>query len=98
MTSRAAIRRLVLAPSASAQAMVGRARFAIGLDRHAEPVPALERRQTGDRLDDVEAHLEPLGLLGVDGEMDAELRRQRRQRLDLLDQGRARSASYWATS
>src|SRR3546814_15625331 len=32
--------------------------LAIRLDRHAEPVPALERPQARHRLDDVEAHLQ----------------------------------------
>ena len=62
--------------------------LAIGLDRHSEPVPALQRRQAGDRLDDVEAHLEPLALLGVDREGDVRCLGERRQRFDLLDQRR----------
>ena len=60
--------------------------LAIGLDRHAEPVPALQRRQPGHRLDDVEAHFEPLGLLRIDGDGNIEASGEHRQRLDLLDQ------------
>ena len=65
--------------------------LAIGLHRHAEPVPALQARQRGDRTDDVEAHLQSFGFLRIDGQRDVLggcLHRQRlqhaRQRRDAL--------------
>ena len=60
--------------------------LAIGLHRHAEPVPALQRRQPGDGGDDVEAHLQPVLFLGIDGQRDATPRRLHRQRLQHLGQ------------
>ncbi len=44
--------------------------LAVSLHRHAEAVPPVERGKRGDGPDDVEAHLEPLGLLGVDRQRD----------------------------
>ena len=40
----------------------------IGLHGETEAVPAGERRIGDDRVDDIERQLEPIGLLGVDGE------------------------------
>ena len=56
----------------------------IGLDGEAEAFPAVcEQLIVGDqRLDDVHRQLEPVGLLGVDGEMDVGLRRHQRQLAD----------------
>ena len=62
--------------------------LAIGLHRHAEPVPALQRRQRRDRADDVEAHFQPLGLLRIDGQRDVLRRRLHRQCLQHLGQRR----------
>ncbi len=62
--------------------------LAIGLHRHAEPVPALQRREPRDRADDVEAHLQALGLLRIYGQRDALRRRLHRQRLEHLGQRR----------
>ncbi len=56
--------------------------LAVGLHRHAVAVPALQRGQARDRADDVEAHLEPLGFLGVDGEPDARAGRRQREFLE----------------
>ena len=60
--------------------------LAIGLHSHAEPVPALQRRQPRDRADDVEAHLQPFGFLRIDGQRDALRRRLHRQCLQHLGQ------------
>ncbi len=62
--------------------------LAVGLDGHAEPVPAPERGEGRDPLDDIEAHFEPLALLGIDGETDALVLGEQRQRLDLPEQRR----------
>ena len=50
--------------------------LAIRLHRHAEPVPPAQLGVPGDGGDDVEAHLQPLALLGVDRQPDP--RRHRR--------------------
>ena len=46
--------------------------FGIGLERHPEPAPSVceQRIVGGERLDDVERQFEPIGLLGIDREMD----------------------------
>jgi len=51
----------------------------IALNGHAEAVPSLEPGLAHRSLDDVEAHVEPLGLLGVDGQLNANVARQRAQ-------------------
>jgi hypothetical protein len=56
--------------------------LAIGLHRHAEPVPALQAGQRRDGADDVEAHLEPLAFLGIDGQRDPLASRLHRQRFE----------------
>ena len=59
----------------------GQGALLIGLDRDSEPAPAVrEQRVVGEqRLEHVELELEPVGLLGVDGEMDVGLRCLQRQ-------------------
>ena len=53
----------------------GRGALLIGLDRDPEPAPAVgEQLVVGEqRLEHVELQLEPVGFLGVDGEMDVGL-------------------------
>ena len=43
----------------------------VGLDGHAQAIPASQTGVSGGGLDDVQAHLQPLAFLGVDGETDA---------------------------
>ena len=43
----------------------------IGLDRHAQAIPAGQGRIARGALDDVERHFQAVGLLGVDGQADA---------------------------
>ena len=62
----------------------GRGALLIGLDRDAEAAPAVrEQLVIGEqRLEHVELQLEPVGFLGVDGEVDVRLRRLERQLAD----------------
>ncbi len=45
----------------------------IGLNRHAEPVPAGKIGRARKRRDEIEREIETVGLLGVDGEADADI-------------------------
>ena len=42
----------------------------VGLHREPEPVPAGEARQGQQALEQIERWLEPVGLLGIDGDRD----------------------------
>ena len=73
-----------------------RAAFAIGLDDEAKPVPAVEIRVEGERLEQVEREIEAVGFLGVDVEADVvgfgDRRQPLRARQQLLHHARALDA------
>ena len=65
-----------------------RAALAISLHDKAEAVPGIKRRIFGQRLEQVERQLQPVGLLGIDVEADVITARQRRQCLNAGQQFR----------
>ena len=54
----------------------------VGLHRQAEALPAGERRGREDALEEIERQVQPVGLLGVEGQADAAVARALGERLD----------------